>query len=460
MGLEHAHAKGIIHRDIKPGNVMLTRMGKVKITDFGLAKLAQGQIQQTAANSILGTPLYMSPEQAFGESVDQRSDLFSLGTVLYESLTGHQPFEGDNYMGVIQNIIHQNAPRPSRFGIDLPPGVEAILLKSMHKNRDSRFQSAREFRRAIEKHMGLDALHEATESLKSLLAPDGATMLLPRTERVRTLERRIKRGITVAFVVGALAGLAAIGYYFTPDTTKARIAEVLARSGKSPATSAAAGENGFFAAGVTDNLIPPGILTDGALPTESKSDRAAPEDSAVASAGTTSDSTAARDEAGSAETPKDAGSSAGSGESHAAEKTGWLSVTSEPIAEMYVDGAYIGDTPRHRLELSRGPHTLECRSPNHEPYVETLNISTDEISSRDIVLTKLAGRISLLTNEGAEVYLDGVFLGPTPLREPIEVEAGRHQFTVKKAGFHVWNNSVVVDARETLTLKITLSAIY
>ena len=193
MGLEHAHAKGIIHRDIKPGNVMLTRMGRVKITDFGLAKLAQEQTQHTAANSILGTPLYMSPEQAFGESVDQRSDLFSLGTMLYESLTGCQPFYGENYMGVIQNIIHQNAPNPARFGVDLPSGVEAILLRAMHKNRDNRFQSAREFRQAIEKHMGLEALKDATENLRSLLAADGATMVLPKTERARNQKKRLRR---------------------------------------------------------------------------------------------------------------------------------------------------------------------------------------------------------------------------------------------------------------------------
>ncbi|MCH7549833.1 MAG: serine/threonine protein kinase, partial [Candidatus Krumholzibacteriota bacterium] len=124
LGLEHAHEKGIVHRDIKPGNVMMTKLGEVKIADFGLAKLTQASHSHTADNSILGTPLYMSPEQAFGESVDQRSDLFSLGTVLYELLTGVQPFASDNYMGVIQNIISKELESVRANHSEIPAEVE------------------------------------------------------------------------------------------------------------------------------------------------------------------------------------------------------------------------------------------------------------------------------------------------------------------------------------------------
>ncbi|HET6349092.1 MAG TPA: serine/threonine-protein kinase, partial [Candidatus Krumholzibacteria bacterium] len=179
-GLEHAHAKGIIHRDIKPGNIVLTRAGVAKITDFGLAKLTQGNSTQTAADSILGTPLYMSPEQAFGESVDQRSDLFSLGTVLYEMLTGKQPFASENYMGVIQNIIHREIPAVRDLNPEVSPAVELIVMRALAKNRDERFASAREFREAIEATLGADQLMRATASLPELLDRDAATRVLSK----------------------------------------------------------------------------------------------------------------------------------------------------------------------------------------------------------------------------------------------------------------------------------------
>jgi serine/threonine-protein kinase len=143
--LEYAHQRGVVHRDIKPDNIHLLPGGQVKLTDFGIARILTEQ-QLTVAGQIFGTPSYMSPEQVMGGPVDARSDIFSLGVLLYEMLTGRKPFLGDTVVTITYKIMHE--PTPAAIGV--PPEVEAAMRRAMAKTPDERFRSAAEFRAALE----------------------------------------------------------------------------------------------------------------------------------------------------------------------------------------------------------------------------------------------------------------------------------------------------------------------
>src|SRR3990172_6035311 len=146
-GLDYAHSHGVVHRDMKPANLMIESDGTLKIMDFGIAK--SGGTGMTTAGQVLGTPNYMSPEQVKGRALDGRSDLFSFGVILYEMVTGEKPFTGQNVTTIVYKIVHENPIPPRDLDVTIHPGLSWIITKALAKSPDERFQSGAELVAAL-----------------------------------------------------------------------------------------------------------------------------------------------------------------------------------------------------------------------------------------------------------------------------------------------------------------------
>ena len=214
--LEEAHERGIIHRDLKPGNVMITAKGNAKVLDFGLAKVVAGSGDGTVSlaetRGLLGTPLYMSPEQALGESLDARTDLWSLGVVYYECLTGRTPFQGNNNLAILRAITTQPVPAVRVNGRDVPALAEQVVMRALEKDPELRYQ------RAADVETDLKRLMRDLEP--RVAGASGTTSAVLRDERRLPTGRR--RAISL-MGAAAVVAILALAYIFRPTVPPPRL---------------------------------------------------------------------------------------------------------------------------------------------------------------------------------------------------------------------------------------------
>lgn len=220
--LDYAHRHGIVHRDIKPANVMLTRTGDVKVMDFGIARaINDAGSTMTSASAVMGTAQYLSPEQARGEVVDARSDLYSTGVVLFELLTGRPPFTGDSAVAIAYQHVSEMPASPSQIDPGVSPEIDAVVLRALAKRTDDRYPSASDFRADVERAIAGSPVTAALPTIVSdqttMMSPLDASGVVPATAVGSTRTKSRNSGVfwvlSLIAVSAAIIGAVAIGRF-------------------------------------------------------------------------------------------------------------------------------------------------------------------------------------------------------------------------------------------------------
>ena len=193
-GLAYAHERGVVHRDIKPANIMVPDSGAVKITDFGIARMRTSSVQ-TQTGMMMGSPKYMSPEQVIGKRADHRADIFSLGVILYEMLTGAAPFTGESVNAVMYQIVNFVPPAPSAVNPAAPAALDAIVARMLAKSLDERYHSAAEVARGLrECELQTQGVLSTTSTLPlGALAPGATTAVVDTDVKTAVLSQTVER---------------------------------------------------------------------------------------------------------------------------------------------------------------------------------------------------------------------------------------------------------------------------
>jgi serine/threonine-protein kinase len=452
--LDHAHRNKVVHRDVKPANIMILQNGLVKVTDFGIAKMmAMGMTQ---AGQILGTPNYMSPEQVKGRQIDGRSDIFSLGVILYELVTGEKPFGGQNITTVIYKIINENPIPPRELDASIHAGLSYVISKALAKNVDERYQTCRELAEDLRNYKNLSgaATGQGTVMLKAAPGPAAAEepappladqspeisetppsapaevdeapiasslnihMIPPAAPRQQSIPQ-------IAWVLGALLVVAIMGSisYFLVLRPRGRPATPAVPSSTAKVTPAQNQQPAVtpptqHGAPVAETITTPATVTP---PPVTKPDNRT---------------------------------------RTAAAKVGQLMVSANVNgAKISVDGQSDASwlTPYTIGDLPAGTHNVRISMDGYDSFQQSVAVEGGKTSKVVANLSSPSAEFGVVTTPaGVEVLIDGKSYGPSPIS--VTLAPGKHTYTVKQPGAAPYESTVTLKGGELITRKIILGS--
>jgi len=509
--LDHAHQHDIVHRDIKPANIMILDNGLVKVTDFGIAKMMS--MGMTQAGQVLGTPNYMSPEQVKGRQIDGRSDIFSLGIILYDLVTGEMPFGGQNITTVIYKIINENPIPPRELDATIHPGLSYVICKALAKSPDERYQTCRELADDLKnfKYLAGPASPSATIMVKVPPLPstdlERAAPPAAPTEAVQTTpieqpspgqvpvevmpppttyqKPHTSPIVWILLTLGAVVFLGILGgggyhlYKKSRVATPPQVGQLLITANVSGATISVDGQSG-------PNWVTPYTISDLSVGSHqvvvSKEGYNDYQQAVTIEGGKTNSfnaSLAARPPEPPPQTPAEERgavkvnsakkeveapsvipvSRGGGGRPGVASKTGQLLVTATVSgAKISVDGSSEANwiTPS-TIDLAAGTHQVVVSKEGYDDYQQSVTIEGGKPYRVNASLSVASGEVLVVTKPpGLEVSIDGKSIGLSPARDT--VVAGKHSISVTPSGGGApFERTVTVESGKTGIVSVTFS---
>ncbi len=417
--LSRLHRQGIIHRDLKPGNILISPDGKVKLTDFGLA-FSQAMPSITIQGSILGTPSYMPPEQILGKPVNFQSDIYSLGVVYYELLTGINPFLGDNYSAIMHNVLNLK-PIPT-YKIDKQlentRDLWQMLEPMIDKSPSARFQEINEvcvkldlwFNNPDNKKWKLDT--KDWQSGENILTSVNLSRPKPKFKGIFLIPLAVIL-LLIAWRIGVgIRHISKPGARF--DTTESYS---IIKNDTLISVSQKPDQN--IITGKTESTI----NREKELPNINKNTGGFLPDTGFSKIG----------------------------------KPGWLKVAATPWAKIFIDGKEVFTTPKDTtLELLSGQHNIKLINPNFPVLESIVTIESNKTLQFNIDLTKQVSYLQISVQPWADVYIDNIFKTTTPISSPLILPSGIHKITLKNPYFQVYEETITFEPKQTVERNITL----